>query len=35
MIESSAAAKTTEDYQRGVERTARVWLLAGDGEEQP
>lgn len=35
MIESSAAAKTTEDYQRGVERVARIWLLAGDGEVQP
>jgi phosphohistidine swiveling domain-containing protein len=32
MIECSAAAKTTEDYQRGVERVARVWLLAGNGE---
>jgi phosphohistidine swiveling domain-containing protein len=26
-IEVTAAAKTTEDYQNGVERTARVWLL--------
>ena len=26
-IESSAAAKTTEDYQDGIERVARVWLL--------
>lgn len=32
MIECSAAAKTTEDYQRGVERVARIWLMAGDGE---
>jgi phosphohistidine swiveling domain-containing protein len=32
MIESSAAAKTTEDYQRGVERTARIWLLGAAGE---
>jgi phosphohistidine swiveling domain-containing protein len=28
-IEASAEAKTTEDYQNGVERTARVWVLAG------
>jgi len=27
-IEASAAAKTTEDYQQGVERVARVWLIA-------
>ena len=32
MIESSAAAKTTEDYQQGIERTARIWLL-GSGNE--
>lgn len=32
MIESSGAAKTTEDYQHGVERTARVWLLAPTAE---
>jgi phosphohistidine swiveling domain-containing protein len=32
MIESSAAAKTTEDYQQGIERTARIWLLAGSAE---
>lgn len=24
-IESSAAAKTTEDYQQGIERVARIW----------
>lgn len=29
-IETTAAAKTTEDYQQGIERTARVWLIAGD-----
>lgn len=29
-IETTAAAKTTEDYQAGVERTARVWLIAGE-----
>lgn len=29
MIECSAAAKTTEDYQRGLERVARIWLLSG------
>ena len=28
MIESSAAAKTTEDYQSGTERVGRIWLLA-------
>ena len=28
-IETTAPAKTTEDYQQGVERTARVWLLEG------
>jgi phosphohistidine swiveling domain-containing protein len=27
-IEASAAAKTTEDYQQGVERVGRVWLVA-------
>jgi phosphohistidine swiveling domain-containing protein len=26
-VEFTAPAKTTEDYQAGVERTARVWLL--------
>ena len=26
VLEVSAPAKTTEDYQRGVERTARIWL---------
>lgn len=30
MIESSAAAKTTEDYQSGTERVGRIWLLAED-----
>lgn len=25
-VEASAPAKTTEDYQAGVERTARIWL---------
>lgn len=29
MIEASAAAKTAEDYQQGVERVGRVWLLEG------
>ena len=29
IIEATAEAKTTEDYQQGVERTARVWVLAG------
>lgn len=32
MIESSAAAKTTEDYQQGTERVARIWRLAADAE---
>ncbi|MES2492905.1 MAG: PEP-utilizing enzyme [Pseudomonadota bacterium] len=27
MIEATAAAKTTEDYQQGTERVGRVWLL--------
>jgi phosphohistidine swiveling domain-containing protein len=31
-IEATAAAKTTEDYQQGVRRVARVWRLAGEGE---
>lgn len=35
MLECSAAAKTTEDYQRGVERVARIWLLGGDEGGQP
>lgn len=34
MIESSAAAKTTEDYQQGVERVARIWLLDQNGESR-
>ena len=30
-MEATAAAKTTEDYQQGVERTGRIWRLrAGD-----
>jgi phosphohistidine swiveling domain-containing protein len=28
VIEATADARTTEDYQRGVERTARVWVIA-------
>ena len=28
VIEATADAKTTEDYQQGVERTARIWVLA-------
>jgi phosphohistidine swiveling domain-containing protein len=32
-IEVSAPAKTAEDYQKGVERTARIWL-AGQGARQ-
>jgi PEP-utilising enzyme, mobile domain len=31
VIEASAEAKTTEDYQQGVERTARVWVIAEGG----
>jgi phosphohistidine swiveling domain-containing protein len=27
LIETTAAAKTTEDYQQGVERVAHIWLL--------
>jgi hypothetical protein len=34
MIECSAPAKTTEDYQRGIERVARIWLLGDDRETQ-
>lgn len=30
-IETTAAARTTEDYQNNIERPARVWLL-GEGE---
>lgn len=33
VIESSAAAKTTEDYQQGIERVARVWRLRRAGEQ--
>ncbi len=29
-IEASADARTTEDYQQGVERPARIWLMTGD-----
>ncbi len=28
VIEATAEAKTTEDYQQGTERTARVWVMA-------
>lgn len=28
-LEVSAQAKTTEDYQQGIERTARIWLITG------
>lgn len=28
VIEATAAAKTTEDYQQGIDRVARVWRLA-------
>jgi len=32
VIEASAAAKTTEDYQQGIERVGRVWRLSvGEG----
>lgn len=30
-IEASAAAKTTEDYQQGVDRVGRVWLVGEAG----
>jgi hypothetical protein len=33
VIEATAAAKTTEDYQQGIDRVGRVWRLAK--EEQP
>lgn len=29
-IEASADARTTEDYQQGVERPARIWLMTRD-----
>lgn len=29
-VEVSAPAKTTEDYQRGIERVANIWLLSGE-----
>jgi phosphohistidine swiveling domain-containing protein len=32
VIEATAAAKTTEDYQQGVNRVARVWRMTGEGE---
>ncbi len=32
VIEATAEAKTTEDYQQGVERVGRVWLLAEDAQ---
>lgn len=32
VIEATAAAKTTEDYQQGVNRVARVWRMTGKGE---
>jgi phosphohistidine swiveling domain-containing protein len=28
LLETTAPAKTTEDYQQGVERVARIWLLS-------
>jgi phosphohistidine swiveling domain-containing protein len=31
LIETTAAAKTTEDYQQGIERVARIWLLNAEG----
>jgi phosphohistidine swiveling domain-containing protein len=32
VIEATAPAKTTEDYQQGIDRVARVWRLASAGE---
>lgn len=32
VIEATAEAKTTEDYQQGVERVGRVWLLAEEAQ---
>jgi len=32
VIEATAAAKTTEDYQQGVNRVARVWRMTSEGE---
>jgi phosphohistidine swiveling domain-containing protein len=31
IIEATADAKTTEDYQQGIERIARVWIMAEAG----
>lgn len=33
-IETSAAARTAESYQRGVEMPARIWRLPGGGAER-
>ena len=33
-VEVSAAAKTTEDYQKNRERVARVWLLTAEGNRR-
>jgi phosphohistidine swiveling domain-containing protein len=30
VIEASADAKTTEDYQQGLDRVARIWLVSGE-----
>jgi phosphohistidine swiveling domain-containing protein len=35
MIECSAPAKTTEDYQRGIERVARIWRLGVEEGVRP
>ncbi|MCB2061232.1 MAG: hypothetical protein KDE21_12035 [Novosphingobium sp.] len=32
MIEATAQAKTAEDYQEGIERSGRVWLIAEGGQ---
>lgn len=32
VIEATAAAKTTEDYQEGVDRVGRVWLVVEDAQ---
>lgn len=34
-IEASAAAKTTEDYQQGIERVARVWRRVAAAPQRP
>jgi signal transduction protein with GAF and PtsI domain len=34
-FEASADAKSTEDYQRGIERVGRIWLLEAAAGDAP